>query len=124
MTIRITCLLKRAPNMTHEQFSEHWSKNHAHIFTNLDAVKKNLVRYNQFHVLPQYNETFESMGLPIAPFDGAAEFYVEKLDNLLALFGDEQYQKNAIPDEKNFLDRNSVQIMIGEDKVDFRPSKR
>ena len=31
--------------------------------------------------------------MPIAPYDGAAEFEVEKLEDLLALFGDEEYLK-------------------------------
>ncbi|CAL1696219.1 unnamed protein product [Somion occarium] len=117
MAIRVVCLIKRRPDLTQEQFSEHWSKNHGRIFTSLKAVKENIIRYNQFHVLEQPSQELAKIGLPVAPYDGAAEFTIEKIEDLLALFGDEEYQKNAIPDEGNFLDRNIVQVLVGEDHV-------
>ncbi|CAL1696218.1 unnamed protein product [Somion occarium] len=117
MAIRVVFLIKRRPDLTHEQFSEHWSKNHGRIFTSLKIVKENIIRYNQFHILEQPSEELVKIGLPVAPYDGAAEFTVEKLEDLLALFGDEAYQKNAFPDEDNFLDRNSVQVLVGEDHI-------
>ncbi|KIM35575.1 hypothetical protein M413DRAFT_32431 [Hebeloma cylindrosporum] len=117
MSIRVTCLIKRRPDLTHEQFSEHWGKKHAEIFTSLKAVKTNIVRYNQFHVLEPQSKASAAAGLPIADFDGAAEFWVESLQDLFALFGDEEYLKKAVPDEANFLDRSSVQILVGEDQT-------
>ena len=33
------------------------------------------------------------MGVPIAQWDGAAEFWVDKPEDLLALFGDAEYQE-------------------------------
>jgi len=36
---------------------------------------------------------FAGLGLAIAPYDGAAEFEVEKVEDLLAFFGDGDYQK-------------------------------
>ncbi|THG98646.1 hypothetical protein EW026_g3585 [Hermanssonia centrifuga] len=119
MAIRVTCLIKRRPDMTQEQFSEHWGKNHARIFTSLKAVKENLVRYNQFHVLESPSSQLAAIGLPIAPYDGAAEFWVDKIEDLLALFGDEEYQQTAIPDEANFLDRSVVQVLVGEDQLKY-----
>ncbi|KAF9455456.1 EthD domain-containing protein [Collybia nuda] len=120
MTIRVICLLRRLPGTTHQQFSDHWGKNHAKIFANLKAVKENIVRYNQFHVLPSHSKTLASIGLTVASFDGAAEFYVEKMEDLLAVFGDTEYQQHAIPDEQNFLDRSSVEILVGEDQIKYQ----
>ncbi|KDR82193.1 hypothetical protein GALMADRAFT_58684, partial [Galerina marginata CBS 339.88] len=124
MTIRVTCLIKRRPDLTHEQFSEHWSKKHGEIFTSLKAVKTNIVRYNQFHVLEPQSRALAEAGLPIAEFDGAAEFWVDKLEDLLALFGDGEYLKNAVPDEANFLDRSSVQLLVGEDQTKWERAKK
>lgn len=31
--------------------------------------------------------------MPIAPYDGAAEFWVEKIEDLFALFADKEYQE-------------------------------
>ncbi|KAK7694261.1 hypothetical protein QCA50_001441 [Cerrena zonata] len=120
MTIRVTCLIRRQPHLTREEFSERWGKNHAAIFTSLKAVKENLVKYNQFHVLDGPSKELEAIGLPLAPYDGAAEFEVEKLSDLLALFGDEEYLQKAVPDEPNFLDRTSVQVLVGENQTKWQ----
>lgn len=33
------------------------------------------------------------MGLTVASFDGMAEFYIEKMEDLLAVFSDTDYQQ-------------------------------
>ena len=35
-------------------------------------------------------------GLTIAPYDGVADFWVEKIEDMLTLFGDEEYQQVII----------------------------
>lgn len=47
----------------------------------------------QFHILSKESETLAALGLPIGPYDGAAEFYVNDLKDLLAVFGGEEYQQ-------------------------------
>ncbi|TDL16824.1 hypothetical protein BD410DRAFT_794923 [Rickenella mellea] len=120
MTIRLTALIKKKEGMTSEEFTEYWSTNHGKIFTSLKAVKENVVKYNQFHVLPKVTEEFAALGMPMAPYDGAAEFWCEKKEDILALFGDEEYRKNAVPDEHNFLDRSAVQILVGEEQLKYQ----
>jgi hypothetical protein len=90
-----------------------------------------MAAWTQFHVLPEFeiqtSHVFESKGYAAAPsFDGAAEFYIElKMEDLFAFFGDVEHQRfatctlsanqitkpdnpqNTIPDEQNFLHRNS-----------------
>lgn len=44
-------------------------------------------------MLEQPSQELAKIGLPVAPYDGAAEFTIEKIEDLLALFGDEEYQK-------------------------------
>ncbi|KAF7793158.1 hypothetical protein EIP86_004267 [Pleurotus ostreatoroseus] len=110
-------MFKRRPGMTREEFREYWGTNHARIFTSVNAVKEKIVRYNQFHMLGPQTDALAAAGLPIAPFDGAAEFWVEKVEDLLAVFGDEEFIKTAVPDEVNFMDRNSVQLLVGDDQV-------
>jgi hypothetical protein len=41
--------------------------------------------------LGQQTAALQAQGLPIAPYDGAAEFYAEKLEDILAVFGDKDY---------------------------------
>ncbi|KAJ3558502.1 hypothetical protein NM688_g888 [Phlebia brevispora] len=114
MAIRITALVKRRPGMTREEFREHWSNNHARLFTSLKVMQENI-----FHLLSPSSDALEKAGFNIAPYDGAAELWVEKLEDLLAVFGDEDYHKIVVPDEVNFLDRDSIQIMVGEDQVKY-----
>ncbi|KAF7420841.1 hypothetical protein PC9H_011359 [Pleurotus ostreatus] len=119
MAIRVTLLLKRKPGMTRAQFNEYWGTHHARIFTGLKAVRANLVRYNQFHILPEESNCLANVGWRAAPYDGAADFFVEKLEDLLSLFGGEEYQKAAVPDEVQFLDRGSVEVLVGRDQVKY-----
>ena len=48
----------------------------------------------QFHVFPPAASTpLAAAGVPIdTEWDGAAEFWMEKLEDLVALFGDAEYQ--------------------------------
>ncbi|KIJ36613.1 hypothetical protein M422DRAFT_782153 [Sphaerobolus stellatus SS14] len=119
MTVKIIALLKRRPDITHEQFIERWGENHAKILASLDVTKRNIIRYSQLHVNLQYTETLKQAGRPAADFDGVVEMEVEKLDDFLDIFTDEGYLKVAYPNEDSFLDRTSVQIVAGEPFVKF-----
>lgn len=44
-------------------------------------------------MLEPQSKAIAAAGLPIAEFDGAAEFWVDTLQDLFALFGDEEYLK-------------------------------
>lgn len=44
----------------------------------------------QFHVLTPPSDVIAKSGLTIAPYDGAAEFWVDKIEDILTLFGDEE----------------------------------
>ena len=89
------------------------STNHGRLFTSVKAVQTNMIRYSQvrapsgvslrdsysasriifqFHVLPAPSAALAAAGMPIAQFDGAAEFWVEKMEDLLAVFSDEEYK--------------------------------
>ncbi|CAL1708482.1 unnamed protein product [Somion occarium] len=117
MAIRVSCFLKKRPDMTLEQFSEHWN-GHGNLFTSQKAMKDNVVRYNQFHLAPQHSETLAAAGFPIAPYDGVADVYVDKIEDVFAIFADEDVQKNVFADEVNFLDKSQIQaILVGEDNV-------
>ncbi|KIJ24680.1 hypothetical protein M422DRAFT_39056 [Sphaerobolus stellatus SS14] len=119
MTIRTVAFLKRRPDITHEQFIERWGQNHAKIFTSLEVTKRNIIRYSQLHVNLQHSKTLNQAGLQVASFDGMVEMEVENLDDFLAIFTDEEFLKIGSPDEDNFLDKTSVQVIVGEAFVKF-----
>ncbi|KIJ26381.1 hypothetical protein M422DRAFT_38253 [Sphaerobolus stellatus SS14] len=103
MTVGVIALLKRRPDITHEQFIERWAKNHTKILASLNVTKRNIIRYSQLHVDLQYTETLKQAGRPAADFDGVDEMEVDKLDDLLDIFTDEGY----------------LQIVAGEPFVKF-----
>ena len=47
-------------------------------------------------MLEPQSKAIAAAGLPIAEFDGAAEFWVDTLQDLFALFGDEEYLKVSL----------------------------
>jgi hypothetical protein len=51
--VRLAVLIKRKPGMSVEEFGRYWAEVHGPLFTSLDIVKKNLVKYEQVG-LPAY----------------------------------------------------------------------
>ncbi|TDL26764.1 hypothetical protein BD410DRAFT_782809 [Rickenella mellea] len=120
MTIRVVALIKKKEGTTHEDFSKYWSKHHNGIFTSLKAVKQGVLEYNQFHVLPKGSDELATLGISLAPYDGAAEFLCDKKEDVFALFNDEENRQNTVPNEQDFLDRSAVDIIVGRDQLNFQ----
>jgi hypothetical protein len=45
--VRLAILMKRKPGMSKEEFSRYWAEVHSPLFTSLDIVKANIVKYEQ-----------------------------------------------------------------------------
>lgn len=45
--VRLAILLKKKQDLTNEEFLNYWLNSHAKLFTSLEIVKKNLVKYEQ-----------------------------------------------------------------------------
>ncbi|THG94670.1 hypothetical protein EW026_g6848 [Hermanssonia centrifuga] len=119
MVIRVIALMKRRPDITLEDFKEHWGTRNAGILTSIQAVREKVVRYNQFHVLTPPSDVLASAGVTIAPYDGMAEMWVDKID-LLELF------RRGVPkDEANFLPENweSMIALVGEDQPKYESAE-
>ncbi|KAJ7679239.1 hypothetical protein DFH06DRAFT_975208 [Mycena polygramma] len=130
MTIRMISLLNRLPHVSFEEFDTHWyvsrasspgdlttlyrGQIHGPLIEALPAVKSGLVKYKQFHVSPETNSLLAAQGFPIMTYDGIVEWEAEKLEDILELFGSEELAKTIIPDEKNFFERSSVQVVAGD----------
>ncbi|KAJ7846928.1 hypothetical protein B0H13DRAFT_1907541 [Mycena leptocephala] len=114
MTIRIISLLNRLPHVSFEQFDRHWGEVHKALVEALPAVKSGLVKYRQFHVSPEANAVLAASGTSVMSYDGITEWEAEKLDDILELFSSEELIKTLLPDEKNFFERSSVQVISGD----------
>ncbi|KAF8195331.1 hypothetical protein K438DRAFT_1587247, partial [Mycena galopus ATCC 62051] len=120
----------RLPHVSFEEFDRHWYGNFFHtwyeiewyscraevhkpIVESLPAVKSGLVKYKQFHIYPSTNAALAALGTTVMPYDGIVEWEAKRLEDILELFASEELIKNALPDEKNFFERSSVQAVTG-----------
>ncbi|KAF8982905.1 hypothetical protein BDQ17DRAFT_1437676 [Cyathus striatus] len=117
MPIRVIALFRRRPDITHEQFSEHWGTKHADIVASLNVVKRNIIRYTQFHILPQETSALADAGYSIAQYDGMAELIADNLDDFREMTTDEGYIKTSTPDADKFIDKTSVTFLVVESHV-------
>lgn len=54
-----------------------------------------------------------AQGAPTTPFYGMAVFEAESMENIMAIFTGEEYNRVVIPDEEKFFDRHKTQLIAG-----------
>lgn len=148
MPIRITALIKKLPTISTEDFHKYWvrlthlpstitspsshvpqlspraqSEQHASIFLSVPIVRANLTRYSQFHIDAPFASSLSQAGIPIAEYDGGAEFWAESYEAAMAVFQDEEYHRVVVPDEMKFLDREKAVMMVGYEEVEWDGGK-
>ncbi|KAJ7472695.1 hypothetical protein FB451DRAFT_1398895 [Mycena latifolia] len=114
MTIRIIAFLNRLPHVSFEEFDRHWGEIHGPLIEALPAVKSGLVKYKQFHVSPEANAELAGMGVSVLPHDGVVEWSAERVEDILELWMSKEIVETIMPDEKNFFERSSTQVIAGE----------
>jgi hypothetical protein len=55
--------------------------------------------------------------LPILEYDGAAEFWMPNLETFQAMGSDPEYLEKIQPDEANFIDGESIKMVLGVDYI-------
>ncbi|KAI7763132.1 hypothetical protein LZL87_012169 [Fusarium oxysporum] len=114
--VRITFLLQKRDDVTHEQF-HNWSEEHPKIWLSVPIVKEKLVKYSQFHADEKLGLSATRLPL-VAPFDGAATMWAKSLEDLHAV-SDPEYNRIVVPDEEKFLKRAEAVPIVGWDEVKF-----
>ncbi|KAI0779858.1 hypothetical protein C8Q74DRAFT_1367678 [Fomes fomentarius] len=113
--VRLIILISPKPELSLEEFQDYWLNTHSKLFTSVAIVKKNLTKYEQFHITPSYTAPITSMipGYSAPPFAGIAIFEAESLEKIYEVFQDEEYTRVVIPDEEKFFIRKDVQFLGG-----------
>ena len=106
--IKMTILLRRKPEMSHEQFVAYHRNNHAPLFCSLPEVKQHVRRYVQCH---STGEQFP--GMPDYRIDGSTELWFDNVAGAVAVFTSPDYMATIRPDEEKFLDLASCEIFFG-----------
>ena len=110
--VKFTILLKRKPDLSHEQFVDHHRNRHAALFMSMPVVKAHVRRYVQQHALP-----VELPGLPPAKYDGVTELWFDDAAGIAAVFSDDEYMRTIRPDEAAFLDLHGCDFIVSEETV-------
>ena len=108
--IKVSVFLTRRPGIGRQEFISYWTNEHVRLVCSLEGFTSAVRRYTQQHPL----ESPE--GLPEAPYDGIAELWLDDMESLGQVFGQEVYASVVVPDEEKFLDRAKTVMLITEEK--------
>ena len=111
---KITILLTRRSDLSHEEFVNYWTQKHTPLLAELPGDEVTVRRYVQ--LLP----TDDSIpGFETAPADGVAELWVDKVADAAKWFTSETYTTVVAADEANFLDRSKTQVLYATEQIIF-----
>jgi hypothetical protein len=110
--IKIIEPLRPLAGLSIQQFHDHWRHPHGTMSRRLGFVKSIV----QNHRIRSRLIEEGSSG-----FEGVAEVWLDSIDVAGALATDRYYLDNVVPDNKNFVDVDSLQLFWGEEEV-IQPS--
>ena len=108
--IKFTILLRRNPELTHQQFVDYHRDQHAPLFMSMPVVQDNVKRYVQQHTVDA-----SLPGLPPTTIDGITELWFENLDGVANVFTAPSYLETIRPDEAKFLDLAGCEFILSEE---------
>lgn len=111
--LKISILLTRRADLTHQQFSDYWTLKHTPLLADLPPGALKVHRYVQ--LLPT-RDTIAGVATA-ADVDGVAELWVEDIDGAAEWFQSETYATHIAPDEENFLDRGKTRFLYTKENV-------
>lgn len=120
--IKLVYCLRRAPNLTREEFQKYWRETHAPL-VKARAETLGIKRYVQVHTLESglNSALAASRGCADEPFDGVAELWWDDESSLAGGAGSEagrQAGRELLEDERNFIDfSRSLIFVAGENPV-------
>jgi hypothetical protein len=120
--IKMITLLKRHPNLTREEFEEHWRTVHAELVRDLPDVSIHMRRYVQNYLVgggTQASEEFGGVGLPSADLDidGIMEAHFDSMEDMARMTSAESYLKFIRPDEEQLVDAARCTVYLTEEYV-------
>jgi hypothetical protein len=93
-------LQPRRPDLTWNQFSEHWRTVHAEHARNITALQ----RYVQSHRSSDTDVFFPRQATAASPYDGISEAWFTDPEASADMTSSGEYRTGALTDEPNFLD--------------------
>ncbi|KAK4065537.1 hypothetical protein Trihar35433_7657 [Trichoderma harzianum] len=135
-TLYMIAFIRRRPDLTEEQFYNHWRNIHAPKIAYW-AKKNGIIGYTQIHTPSSLRQPLKDMPIPITvmEYDGAVIWEIPSMEHYINAFRDPYYASDIAPDEDNFLDKskevatitlgNFHNIVAGaEPLIDYSESER
>jgi uncharacterized protein (TIGR02118 family) len=109
--IKMIVAVKRRPDMSPEDFHEHWRTEHARRVRENPATARYVRKYIQCHtMLSEYAQGEVS-------FDGTAELWFDSVADKDAFFSDPDYVRDIQPDESRFADMTRTVFFVTEEET-------
>lgn len=112
--VKVSCLLTRKADLTHEEFLDYWTGKHSDLLGSISADALKVHRYVQLRAIDGLIP-----GIVTASFDGVAELWVDTVQDAADWFTSEAYLSVAAADEENFLDRSKTQFLYAIEQPIF-----
>ncbi|KAJ3556421.1 hypothetical protein NM688_g2033 [Phlebia brevispora] len=112
--VRVVAIMFPKDGISFEEFDRYWLTEHSKLFSSLDIVKKNLLKYEQFHFNPPANQLLAGLGIPQSQAAGIAIFEGESFEKIFEVFQHPEYLRIVVPDELKFMNREKSQLIAGE----------
>ena len=114
--VKLVFCLRRAPHLSRAEFQRYWRESHAPLVRRHAATLR-IRRYVQLHTLeaPVQDVLRASRGGP-EPFDGVAELWWERVEDLAGAGDDPAWQAAALAlleDERRFIDLAASPLFVG-----------
>ncbi|WP_282636480.1 MULTISPECIES: EthD domain-containing protein [Bacteroidota] len=106
--VKMTMLLKRNPELTHEEFVKHHIEKHGPLFRQIPEAKEHVIRYLQTHPIQE-----KSAVIDVDDFDGTAELWFDSVTGLDKVLSSSFYKEHVWPDELTFLDHANTKVTLG-----------
>jgi uncharacterized protein (TIGR02118 family) len=111
--IKLIAAVKKRPDMSAEEFHEHWRTHHAQLVKDNPAALRYVRKYVQSHTMLEEYERGE------VAYDGTAELWFDTLQDKDAFFSDPDYLKSVRPDESRFADMTRTVFFVTEEERVF-----
>ena len=107
--VKMFAVLRRNPEMTREQFVEHWRGQHGPMIRNEPTLARHIVRYEQ-HVRLHNGSLSGTKDI-----DGVAVQWFDSMDAFVGFMSEPKYAELIAPDEQRFLDMDRLEFIITEE---------
>ena len=107
--IKLIVAIHRRPDMSVEDFQDHWRKQHARLVKENSATQRYIKKYVQCHTLQDEYQQGE------VAFDGTAEIWFDNVEDKDAFFADPDYLRDIQPDEARFADMSRTVFFVTEE---------